>query len=117
MISIDKPIFIFFLSYIFGLIFLYISIVFGESWEVFGDAIHYVSLYNGELAPAPWGYRIMTPFLAQLLPWDMTTNFKFITLNSLALITSILALYGKRVGLSFKEILQALILMGSCFLQ
>ena len=104
MLVLEKPLLLFFLTYICGLISSYMWLSFGETWQIFGDAIHYVSIYNGDLAPAPWGYRIITPYLANFFPWDMQTNFTFVSLNSLALTTSVLALYGKRIGFNLTEI-------------
>tara|TARA_B110000008_G_scaffold279467_1_gene326636 strand:- start:126 stop:1226 length:1101 start_codon:yes stop_codon:yes gene_type:complete len=100
----EKPLPLFFLAYVFGLIASFIWLSFGETWQVFGDAVHYVSIYNGDLAPAPWGYRVMTPFLAKLFPWDIQTNFTFVSLNCLALTNGVLALYGRRVGLNLNGI-------------
>ncbi len=105
MTILERPIILFPLTYIMGLIGAVIWLSFGESWQIFGDAVHYVSVYNGELAPAPWGYRIMTPFLAQLLPWDVKTNFAMISINSIALTTGVLSLYGKKIGFTLKDIL------------
>jgi hypothetical protein len=65
----------------------------GEPWRIFGDASHYISLYNGGMAPAPYGYRILTPFLAQLLAWGAVTSFGVITLSCLVLTAGVLALY------------------------
>ncbi|ALE02762.1 EpsG family protein [Candidatus Pseudothioglobus singularis] len=100
----DRPVFLFFLAYIIGLIVSLIWLSFGEAWQVFGDAVHYVSIYNGGLAPAPWGFRVMTPLIAKIFPWDLKTNFAIITINSLAFTTGILALYGRKIGFNLKEI-------------
>jgi hypothetical protein len=105
MLLLERPFVLFLLSYIIGLICSLAWFSFGESWTIFGDAVHYVSVYNGQLAPAPWGFRIMTPFFAQLLPWDIYTNFGIISINSMALTTGVLALYGKKIGLQVNGIL------------
>ena len=105
MTILERPIILFPLTYVMGLIGVVIWLTLGESWQIFGDAVHYVSVYNGELAPKPWGYRIMTPFFAQLLPWDVKTNFAIITINSIALTTGVLALYGKKIGFTLNDIL------------
>jgi len=101
----ERPLILFTVSYVFGLVTAITWLAFGEAWQIFGDAVHYVSLYEGEIAPAPWGYRIMTPYLASLLPWDMVTNFSVVSINSMALITGVLALYGRKVGCSFSCLL------------
>ena len=95
-IILEKSFILFIVTYVFGLIASIAWLNFAESWSIFGDAIHYVSIYKGELAPAPWGYRVFTPYFASLLPWDMTTNFTVLSLNSIALTTGVLALYGKK---------------------
>lgn len=106
----EKSIFLFLLSYLIGLIAAISWLNFAETWQIFGDAVHYVSIYNGDLAPAPWGYRIMTPYLASLLPWDIKSNFAMVSINSLALIAGVLALYGRKIGLTFQSIFLLVIL-------
>ena len=49
-----------------------------DEWEILGDGVHYIKLYNGEIADGPFGYRILAPALARLLPWDATKSFTFI---------------------------------------
>ena len=56
---------------------------FGDNWGEYGDAIHYLSLYNGHEAPFPWSQRLLTPYLSSLLPFSPKINF--LTINYLAL--------------------------------
>lgn len=85
---------IFFISLGFAFLWVYI----GEPWEVLADGTHYMKMYNGELAPSPFGYRVLTPFLASLLPWSAKINFAFITLVSLSITTSLLVQYIVVIG-------------------
>ncbi len=67
---------------------------FGEPWEVLGDATWYVRMTHGEAAPVPFGYRILTPALARLLPLPPEISFTLLTMSCLVLITPILICYG-----------------------
>lgn len=93
-------------------IFLSLAVAFlwgflADSWELLGDGVHYMALYNEHIANSPFGYRILTPFLARLLPWDALTNFTIVSLSCLTFTTGIFVLYfnklypsSKRIGLS-----------------
>ena len=98
------PIILFIAAYILGLIASIMWFNFGEEWQIFGDAVHYVSLYNGEIAPAPWGYRVLTPYLASFFPWDIKTNFTVVAINSVSLTAGVIALYGRKVSCSLQGI-------------
>lgn len=43
------------------------------------DGVFYAAMANGENGIeahlAPWSYRVVTPFLAGLLPWSTLTNW------------------------------------------
>jgi hypothetical protein len=70
-----------------------------EPWDLHCcDGVHYLAIYNGELAPAPFGYRVLTPFFARLLPWDAVINFGIVSIGCLALTTGLIALYSYRFG-------------------
>jgi hypothetical protein len=71
-----------------------------EPWYLVGDALEYLKIYNGELSLSPFGYRVLTPYLARLLSWDPYTNFGVVTLTSLSLVSSILAVYFIRMKYS-----------------
>jgi hypothetical protein len=77
----------------------------GEPWETVADGQYYLALYEGNLAPGPFGYRVLTPYLARLLPWSPITNFEVITISSLALTTGILALHSLRTAAPISLIL------------
>lgn len=47
------------------------------------DHHHYIAMARGETPRAPFAYRILTPGLARLLPFDLTTNFRLITIVAL----------------------------------
>ena len=87
----------------------------GETWKILGDGIYYLALYQGKSAPAPFGYRLMAPYLARLLPWDFMLSFEAITLGCLILTTGIIALYGARSGFSHVQILTLCAFWGTSF--
>jgi len=74
--------------------------VLADSWELLGDGVHYLRLYNGQVANSPFGYRILTPFLASLLPWDALTNFMIVSLTCLSLTTGFIFLYFNKLNAS-----------------
>lgn len=76
-----------------GAIFCLFWVSFAEPWEVLGDGKHYLEMLRGNIATVPFGYRIFTPFIASLLPWQYMTNFTVITLTSLTLATAVVAFY------------------------
>jgi hypothetical protein len=57
-----------------------------------------MALYEGRLAPSPFGYRVLTPYLARVLLWGAKVNFGAVTLSCLALTTGVIALYAARSG-------------------
>lgn len=64
----------------------------GDSWGEYGDAIHYLSLYNGNEAPYPWSQRLLTPYLSSILPFSPKINFLIINYTALALTSCLLFL-------------------------
>ena len=66
-----------------------------------GDGIYYMSMYNDEIVKSPWGYRIATPFLASLMPFEPIISFKIITFLSLCFTSIILGLYSDKMRLPF----------------
>ena len=73
----------------------------GEPWEVLADGRHYVAMYRGEPAAAPFAYRILVPAVARSLAWDMHTSFAIVTLGCLILTTGVLALYAIETRVSW----------------
>ncbi|HFC52847.1 MAG TPA: hypothetical protein ENJ43_00235 [Gammaproteobacteria bacterium] len=70
-----------------------------DKWDVLADGKHYMMMYHGEVARSPFGYRVLTPFLASLLPFDAMTSFAVVTLSSLALTSGVLMLYAESAKL------------------
>lgn len=52
---------------------------FAQNW----DHLRYIDMARGGNTEAPYAYRVLTPFLARLMPFDLTTNFSLITFLSL----------------------------------
>ena len=52
----------------------------GERWELAYDAAHYLAMARGELAEAPFAYRLLVPELARALAeatgWNVVTAFR-----------------------------------------
>ncbi|MEE2769548.1 MAG: hypothetical protein VX835_00510, partial [Pseudomonadota bacterium] len=77
-----------------SLVFVCFFKLFGESWPtVVGDAEYYVNLYNYEDTIAPYGYRILIPYLAKFLPFGMTINFEIIQMISLCSLSGLILCY------------------------
>lgn len=74
----------------------FLVLLYADQWEEIGDGVHYLSLYEKGIAASPFGYRILTPLMAKLLPWSAYVNFSVITLLSLTLIPGILSVLFKR---------------------
>ena len=55
----------------------------GESWEILADGEQYIKMATGEMVSAPFGYRILIPFLAQTLPSNLISSFHLIALLAL----------------------------------
>jgi hypothetical protein len=70
----------------------------GETWECLCDGDHYMALYEGRLAASPFGYRVLTPYVARVLPWGPIVNFGVVTLSSLVVTTGVIAIYSSRLG-------------------
>ncbi len=65
----------------------------GESWEVLADGRQYLMMYQGEIAASPYGYRVLVPFLARLLPMSPQAGFAVVTISCLILTSGVIALY------------------------
>jgi len=72
-----------------------------EPWEILADGQYYMMLYEGNPAPAPFGYRVLTPLMASLLPCDARTAFGIVTAACLTIASGIIALYLAESG--FRE--------------
>ncbi len=70
----------------------------GEPWEILADGAHYVEIYRGEPAAAPFGYRVLTPLLARVLPWGMDGSFFIVTIACLVLAGGVLGVHAARVS-------------------
>lgn len=70
--------------------------------ETLGDGMHYMRMYHGDLAKSPFGYRILTPYLANLLPWNAEISFKIVTYFSLGLTSVFLYVYSRKIQLPLK---------------
>ncbi len=94
----DNSLVLFVFAILLSIIILFIWISIGEHWGGdLNDGWHYMALYEGRIAESPFAYRLLTPFLASLLPWTEKINFGVVTIGSLALTTGIIVLYMQRV--------------------
>jgi len=91
-----------------GVLFSTLWLYVGEPWGIRGDAQHYIQLYEGEKARSPFGYRVLTPWLAQLLfssMWSYWMSFKIIAITCLSLCTGfIYLLMAKKSMVMFQTI-------------
>ncbi|MBT9609509.1 MAG: hypothetical protein WAP57_11695 [Aquabacterium commune] len=71
----------------------------GEPWEVLADGKHYMAMYMGQPTAPPFAYRVLTPWLAHLLPWSPEFNFGVVTVACLSLATGFIALFAHQSGL------------------
>ncbi|MDZ7725243.1 MAG: EpsG family protein [candidate division KSB1 bacterium] len=67
----------------------------GEKWKVFGDAVQYLAVYHNDPATAPFGYRILVPYLARLFPFGATVNFAIVTIAFLILTNLVIVKYSQ----------------------
>jgi len=88
------------LAFLFGGIFAIVWLYLGEPWKDLCDGENYMQIYEGHMAAAPFGYRVLTPYLASLLPWDAKFNFSVITISCLILTTGVVSLYSKKISKS-----------------
>lgn len=58
----------------------------GDPWELTGDATRYLGMVAGEAAPAPFGYRVLTPALVARLP--LPPQAAFASVSWLALVAT-----------------------------
>jgi hypothetical protein len=68
-------------------------LILGEKWGLRGDAPHYIELYNGNAADSPFGYRILTPWLASLFSGDYLLSFMVISMSCLSLTSGVISLF------------------------
>lgn len=66
------------MSGVFGLAMTTVYLV-GPGEFVTGDTHHYLAMVEGELAPAPFAYRVATPALVAALPFEPSVGFCLIT--------------------------------------
>jgi hypothetical protein len=71
----------------------FVWLILGEEWGLKGDAPHYIELYHGNSADSPFGYRILTPWLARLFSGDYLLGFKIISMSCLALTSGVISLF------------------------
>jgi hypothetical protein len=57
-----------------------------EKWEITGDAIHYLQITKGNIAPKPFCYRILVPLIVRFLPFDYILSYRIIALLSLVFV-------------------------------
>ena len=86
---------LFFLSLFFSIFFN----AYAGQLDTLGDGTHYMSMYYGDLAKSPFGYRMLTPYIAKLLPWEAIISFKIITFFSLGLTSALLGIYSNKIKL------------------
>jgi hypothetical protein len=88
--------YIFVLYCIYGLVASLFWLYVGEPWENLADGSHYLLMYEGRIAQSPFGYRILTPTIASLLPYSPSVNFKIVTIGCLSLTSGVLASYSNK---------------------
>ncbi len=64
---------------------------------------------------APWCYRVLTPYLAHLLPWDTLQNFRFLAYVSTLLSLCLLFLIFRRVRFSSELSILGVLLYAGVF--
>ena len=98
-----------------GAIFAGLWLGVGEPWEVLADGRHYIAMFHGGLAAAPFGYRILVPAAARLLPWGVQTDFAIITLICLIITTGVVGELATSPGASRFRSFAACLFWGSSF--
>lgn len=58
--------------------------ILGEPWEIGGDAALYLRMSAGEAVQAPFGHRILAPWLVSLAPMEPRLAFALLSWSSLA---------------------------------
>jgi len=77
----------------------------GGYWGATGsDAIEYIKMYNGIATDSPYGYRIVTPYLASKLPFEIISSFALITFLSLNVATLFIANVTKKISIRYSII-------------
>jgi len=66
---------------------------YGESWEILADGEKYLLIVESKIVSAPFGYRILIPYLVKILPLNPNTGFQLITTICLAATAVFIALY------------------------
>ena len=105
--KVTRTLLLFFIALILGTCATFFWSVVGDHWTILADGEHYIALYEGRLTTAPFGYRILTPFLASCLPWGAENSFGVVTITCLVLATGITALYAARSGAALTLIVSA----------
>jgi hypothetical protein len=69
------------------------------------DDVAYIKLAENIFEPveAPWTYRILTPLIVFLLPFDTITGFIIVNLSSLYATSILLFYYLRKLGFNFQE--------------
>jgi hypothetical protein len=98
-----------------GLLGALLWLLLGEPWEVLADGSQYMAMFNGQATSPPFGYRVLTPFLAHLLPWSAAINFGAVTVACLSLASGFLALFGRAAGLPMRAVILLCTLWASSF--
>jgi hypothetical protein len=96
------------LTFIVSLSFSFLWLYFGEQWKVLADGEHYVKMYEGIVIEVPFAYRVLTPFLAHLLPLGVKISFAFVTIAGLTAASLMFVLYMIEIGEKFLILIIAL---------
>jgi hypothetical protein len=97
--------FIFILTTLFAFCVSFVWLILGEDWGLRGDAPHYVELFKGNIASSPFGYRILTPWLARLFSGNYVLGFKIVSMSCLSLTSGVISLLVlKKASSSFQVI-------------
>lgn len=98
-----------------GLLAAALWIVVGEHWEVLADGKHYMAMLLGQAEEPPFAYRVLTPWLAHLLPWAAELNFGVVTVASLSMATGFVALYARQSGMQARGVAVMCLLWATSF--
>jgi hypothetical protein len=87
----------------------------GEPWEVLADGKHYMAMFLGRADEPPFAYRVLTPWLAHLLPWSAEWNFGVVTVACLSMATGFVALFARQSGLPLRSVVVMCVLWVTSF--
>jgi hypothetical protein len=68
-----------------------------EKWEITGDAIYYLQITKGNIAPKPFCYRTLVPLIVRFLPLDYILSYRIIALLSLVFVGYFIYNYTKLI--------------------